>query len=83
VACAEGGRLDEAREWLAQAASSAALWQGTAWQAAVREAEAHVRRAEGDPGAARRLLAEAATLFDTAGQPLDAQRCREAADIVT
>jgi DNA-binding winged helix-turn-helix (wHTH) protein/tetratricopeptide (TPR) repeat protein len=83
IACAEGGRLDEAREWLAQAASSAALWQGTAWQAAVREAEAHVRRAEGDPGAARRLLAEAATLFDTAGQPLDAQRCREAADIVT
>ena len=40
-------------------------------------------RAEGDHAAAGRLLAEAATLFDLAGQPLDAQRCLDAADPLT
>ena len=78
IACAEGGRLEEARTWLVEAERSAALWQGTAWQAAVREARAHLARAEGDPAVAARLLAEAAVLFDEAGQPLDARRCREA-----
>jgi hypothetical protein len=82
IACAEGGRLAEAREWLAQAEASAALWQGTAWQGAVREARAHLSRAEGDDPGARALLAEAANMFDTAGQLLDAQRCREAAEAV-
>jgi len=80
IACTEGGRLDEARSWLAQAERSAATWQGTAWQGAVAEARAHLVRAEGDHAAAGRLLAEAATLFDLAGQPLDAQRCLDAAD---
>ncbi len=80
IAYAEGGRLDEARAWLAEAEVSAALWQGTAWQAAVREARAHLVRAEGDEPAARRLLDEAAGLFDVAGQPLDAQRCYDALD---
>ena len=47
IACIEGGRLDEARAWLAQAESSAATWQGTAWQGAVTEARAHLARAEG------------------------------------
>jgi tetratricopeptide (TPR) repeat protein len=78
IACAEGGRQQEARTWLMEAERSAALWQGTAWQAAVREARAHLARAEGDPAVAARLLAEAAVLFDEAGQPLDARRCREA-----
>jgi len=80
IACTEGGRLDEARSWLAQAERSAATWQGTAWQGAVAEARAHLVRAEGDRAAARRLLAEAATLFELAGQPLDAQRCLDVAD---
>jgi len=80
IAYAEGGRLDEARAWLAEAEVSAALWQGTAWQAAVREARAHLVRAEGDEAAARRLLDEAAGLFEEAGQPLDAQRCYDALD---
>jgi DNA-binding winged helix-turn-helix (wHTH) protein/tetratricopeptide (TPR) repeat protein len=80
IACTEGGRLDEARSWLAQAERSAATWQGTAWQGAVAEARAHLVRAEGDHAAASRLLAEAATLFDLAGQPLDVQRCLDAAD---
>jgi DNA-binding winged helix-turn-helix (wHTH) protein/tetratricopeptide (TPR) repeat protein len=78
IACAEGGRLEEARSWLVEAERSAALWQGTAWQAAVREARAHLARAEDDPAGAARLLAEAAVLFEEAGQPLDARRCREA-----
>jgi DNA-binding winged helix-turn-helix (wHTH) protein/tetratricopeptide (TPR) repeat protein len=80
IAYAEGGRLEEARAWLAEAEVSAALWQGTAWQAAVREARAHIVRAAGDEPSARRLLGEAAGLFDEAGQPLDAQRCRDALD---
>ena len=80
IACIEGGRLDQAREWLAQAIRSAASWQGTAWQGAVTEARAHLARAEGDDAAARRLLADAAKLFAIAGQPLDVQRCVEACD---
>ena len=80
IACVEGGRLDEARSWLAQAERSAAAWQGTAWQGAVAEARAHLARAEGDDAAAGRLLAGAVELFTIAGQPLDAQRCLDAAD---
>ena len=80
IACVEGGRLDEARAWLAQAQRSAAAWQGTAWQGAVAEAGAHLARAEGDDAAAGRLLTGAVELFTVAGQPLDAQRCLDAAD---
>jgi hypothetical protein len=79
IACIEGGRLEEARAWLAQAERSAATWQGTAWQGAVAEARAHLARAEGDDAAGGRLLADAAKLFELAGQPLDAQRCLDAA----
>jgi len=78
IACTEGGRLDEARAWLTQAQRSAATWQGTAWQGAVAEARAHLARAEEDHAAASRLLAEAAMLFELAGQPLDAHRCLDA-----
>ena len=49
IACAEGGRLEEARTWLVQAEQSAALWQGTAWKASVREAGAHLA-GRGRPG---------------------------------
>jgi tetratricopeptide (TPR) repeat protein len=78
VACAEGGRLDEARRHLAMAEMSAARWEGTAWQASVTEAKACLARVEGDQVEADRLLARAAGLFDDAGQVLDAARCREA-----
>jgi DNA-binding winged helix-turn-helix (wHTH) protein/tetratricopeptide (TPR) repeat protein len=80
IACVEGGRLDEARLWLAQAQKSAAAWQGTAWQGAVAEAGAYLAWAEGDDVAAGRLLSGALELFTIAGQPLDAQRCLDAAD---
>ena len=78
VACIEGRRLEEARDWLAQAERSAAAWQGTAWQGAVTEARGHLARAEGDERTAARLLTSAAGMFTLAGQPLDAQRCWEA-----
>jgi DNA-binding winged helix-turn-helix (wHTH) protein/tetratricopeptide (TPR) repeat protein len=79
IACADGGRLDAARDWLEQAERSAATWRGTAWQGAVTEARAHLAAAGGDPGAAD-LFARAAELFAIAGQPLDARRCRAGSD---
>jgi hypothetical protein len=78
IACAEAGRLDDARHHLAMAARSATLWHGTSWQAAIAEAKAHLARAEGDAARSNDLLAEAARTFAAAGQPLDAERCREA-----
>ena len=75
AACADAGDLDDARQHLAVAERSAALWKGTAWQAAIAEARAHLDRAEGDEDAARRRLREAAELFAAAGQPLDVDRC--------
>jgi DNA-binding SARP family transcriptional activator/tetratricopeptide (TPR) repeat protein len=79
IACAGVGDLDDARRYLAVAEKSAELWQGTAWQAAVLEARAHLARAEGDEVRAAELLAEAAAIFDDAGQPRDAARCRVSA----
>ncbi len=78
IACAEAGRLDEARSFLLQAEASASLWNGTSWQAAVDEVRGALARAEGDEDEADRLLARAASLFEAAGQPLDAERCVEA-----
>jgi DNA-binding winged helix-turn-helix (wHTH) protein/tetratricopeptide (TPR) repeat protein len=80
VACADVGRLDEAHRHLDRARWSAGFWEGTAWRAAVAAAEASVAAAEGRPGDAAACLDEAAVLFDLAGQPLDAERCREALD---
>jgi DNA-binding SARP family transcriptional activator len=75
IACADAGDLDDARQHLAMAERSAALWKGTAWQASIAEARAHLHRAEGDGETARRQLREAAELFAAAGQPLDVDRC--------
>ena len=75
AACADAGDLGDARQHLAAAERSAALWRGTAWQAAIAEARAHLHRAEGHRDAARGALLEAAELFAAAGQPLDADRC--------
>jgi DNA-binding winged helix-turn-helix (wHTH) protein/tetratricopeptide (TPR) repeat protein len=80
IAYATGGRLDAAREHLQMAEAVAARWHGTAWKAAVCEARAVLARAEGDDAGAVRLFADAAALFEQAGQVLDAERCREAAD---
>jgi tetratricopeptide (TPR) repeat protein len=75
IACADAGDLDDARQHLAVAERSAALWKGTAWQASIAEARAHLHRAEGDGETARCQLREAAELFAAAGQPLDVDRC--------
>ena len=75
IACADVADLDDARHHLAIAERSAALWKGSAWQASIAEARAHLHRAEGDAETARRRLREAADLFAVAGQPLDVDRC--------
>ena len=76
IACADSGDLVEAKRQFRRADKSAALWEGTAWQAAMVEVQAHIADAEGEPDQARRLLDRAAGMFDEAAQPLDAARCR-------
>lgn len=75
IACADAGDLEAAERHLAAAELSAARWEGEAWPAAVLEAKAHLVAARGDADGAASLLAEAAGLFESAGQPLDAARC--------
>jgi DNA-binding SARP family transcriptional activator/predicted negative regulator of RcsB-dependent stress response len=76
IACAAAGDVEDARRYLAMAERAAERWHGTAWQAATIEARAHLVRAEGDEPQAARLLSEAAGIFEAAGQPHDAERCR-------
>jgi tetratricopeptide (TPR) repeat protein len=75
IACADAGDLDRARSYLAMAEASADRWAGSAWQAAVAEARAHLAEALGQEEEFRRWIELAATLFRAAGQPLDAARC--------
>ncbi|MGB8020432.1 MAG: AAA family ATPase [Candidatus Nanopelagicales bacterium] len=76
IACAGVGDLDEARRRISVAEELATRWDGGAWTAAVTEARAHIAVAEGDLRQATSLLESAAQLFEAAGQPLDARRCR-------
>lgn len=75
-ACAAVGDLDRARDYLTQALTVAARWDGSVWQAMNLELEAHLEQAEGRDERARTLLARAAELFLAAGQVTDAERCR-------
>jgi hypothetical protein len=79
IACADVGDLDAARRHLAVAESSSTNWQGTAWEAAVREARAHVARAGGHHDEFVYLSAEASRLFEAVGHTADAARCAAAA----
>jgi DNA-binding SARP family transcriptional activator len=81
-ACAEAGDLDRARRFLRQAEAVESRWDGTAWEASLLEVRAAVARAEGHHQQGEQLLAAAAALFDSSGQPLDAARCRAAASPV-
>jgi ATP/maltotriose-dependent transcriptional regulator MalT len=78
ILCADAGDLVAARRHLAVATTSATRWDGTAWDAAVLEARAHLTLAEGDQAGFHQLLDEAGRLFTRAGQPLDAARCERA-----
>jgi hypothetical protein len=79
-ACIDTGELDLAAKYLASAETSAQLWDGTSWQAALLEVRAHLARAEARTSEARQMLTDAANLFEAAGQPLDAARCRSEVD---
>jgi hypothetical protein len=76
IAFADAGDLPAAQRHLDLADRSATLWSGTAWQAAVLEARAHLTHAEGDATTAAAILHRAAELFASLGHPLDALRCR-------
>jgi DNA-binding SARP family transcriptional activator len=76
IACARVGDLEHAGQHLANAEQSAQLWQGTAWEAAIAEAQAALAVASGDLALARQRMQTASEQFERAGQPLDAERCR-------
>jgi tetratricopeptide (TPR) repeat protein len=76
-AYARAGDLLHARRHLAEADRIAGMWQGGPWRAAVWEAQAELRRAEGHAQQAAALFAEAAEQFEQFHRLLDARRCRE------
>lgn len=76
IACARVDDLAGAERHLALAEASGRAWEGTAQEAALAEARAHVAFVAGDPTSGRAGLDDAAARFEQAGQPLDAERCR-------
>ena len=76
IACARAGDVEHALRHLAVAELSSMLWQGTAWEAGLAEAQAIVAGVAGDNDRAGVLMVTAIERFEQAGQPLDAQRCR-------
>jgi hypothetical protein len=78
IACARTGDLEHAARHLAVAQRSAMLWQGTAWEAGLAEAQAIVAEARGDSESAHALMRLAIERVAQAGQPLDTDRCRQA-----
>lgn len=78
IASARAGDLRSAQRLLGLAESSAVIWQGTSWEAAIAEAQAAVAAASGDFTTARERMHAATEGFDRAGQPIDAERCRHA-----
>lgn len=78
-AFARSGDLTRARRQIAEADRVTALWQGGPWKAAVWEARAELRRAEGHEDQAKALFLEAADGFAQVRRPADEARCRAAA----
>ncbi len=75
VACARAGEVARSRFWLGHSERLAGMWSGGPWQAAVWEARAELRMAEGDRVQAAALLREAGDLFAQCGRPLNEARC--------
>lgn len=69
------GKLDAARRRLANAEQLAGMWPGGPWHAALWEARAILRRAEGHEDQAIALFREAAATFSELGRRHDEQRC--------
>ncbi|MCU1359067.1 MAG: transcriptional regulator, family, partial [Ilumatobacteraceae bacterium] len=82
IACARAGDLDNALRHLRVAETSGVLWQGTSWEGALAEAQAVVAQSGNDGITARLRMQTAADVFERAGQPLDAERCRRALALV-
>lgn len=76
VVWARAGEPERAQEHLMRARASAMMWRGSAWKAAITEADATIASSRGEQSKAGQLLQEAALLFEEAEQPLDAARCR-------
>jgi len=83
IACASVGDVTAAERHLAVATASAARWEGSAWEAAVLEARAHVARARGEADEFDRLIGEAVVLFRASGQPRDVDRCERSRRVAT
>jgi ATP/maltotriose-dependent transcriptional regulator MalT len=81
-ASARAGDLVRARRHLADAERVVGMWQGGPWSAAVWEARAMIRLAEGEPSQAVAFLREAANGFAQAQRPVDEARCRAAAEVL-
>jgi tetratricopeptide (TPR) repeat protein len=83
IALAGAGKLAEAERHAERAGKVISVLWGDrgSWPAALAEARAAIARAGGDESAAQELLAQAASRFQAAGQPLDAARCRDAAGL--
>ncbi len=76
VALARAGALDHARRRIEESERMAAMWPGGAWHAALWEARAVLREAEGDREQAAALYREAADRFAAVHRPRDEARCR-------
>ncbi|WP_167305963.1 ATP-binding protein [Nocardioides euryhalodurans] len=83
IACADVSDVEDARRHLAVAEQSASRWAGTAWEASVLEARAHLAGAEGRHEEAAALIGRAELLFEVAGQQRDASRCRRGVALAT
>jgi tetratricopeptide (TPR) repeat protein len=81
IACGRAADGARARQHAAEAERIAGMWPGGPWHAAVREAHAELRLADGNHAEAAELFAEAAELFAAARRPLDEARCRSAARV--
>jgi DNA-binding SARP family transcriptional activator len=78
-AYSRAGDVVNARRHLDEATRISGMWQGGPWPAAVHETHGNLELALGNRREAANEFAAAAHLYDGAGRPTDAARCRTAA----